>query len=66
MANKFNVDDRVKFPRDVYEYPFVYMHGVVTKVYSKYGGFFYPELYDVQFDNGKFQQGYLPHGLQAE
>ena len=44
------------------------LHGSVIKAYCEWGMFgYYPELYDVTWDNGnKFNKAYLPHGLQFE
>jgi hypothetical protein len=44
------------------------LHGEVIRAYSDYGMFgFYPELYDVKWDDGsKINKAYLPHGLEPE
>lgn len=70
MSTKFKKGDRVKFPRDVYEWPFIYMYGTVIEVYSYWSKFlhiFYPELYAVKWDNKEtINYSYLPHGLERE
>ena len=61
----FTVGERVKRLEDVYKPKSRMMFGVVTKKYSDYESQFgpYPELYEVQWDDGKIGKGYLPHGL---
>ena len=67
---KFNVGDRVKFPKDVWTFPFDYKFGTIVERYGMraskiIGGFWYDELYAVQFDNeDNVRYSHLPHGLE--
>ncbi len=40
--------------------------GIVVKIYSDYESWFgpYPELYEVKFNGGLIERGFLPHGLE--
>ena len=65
-----NVNDRVKRRVDVFDENSPYKYGTVVKCYSraiKNYGFVrlgpYPELYDVKWDDGEIEEGYLPHGI---
>lgn len=68
MRWKFEVGDRVQRHVNVYDRSSKLMRGVVVRRYadnySRYGP--YPELYEVEWDCGHNQEGFLPHGLQAE
>lgn len=67
---RFQVGDRVTRPEDVFVQNSPLMKGTVTRTYTKHTYYpeseidwFYPELYEVQWDNGKVGLGYLPHGI---
>lgn len=65
---KFKVGDRVVRRADVYDPMSPLRHGAVIRVYSRYGTQHgdYPELYNVQWDDGEEERAFLPHGLDLE
>lgn len=70
----FEVGDRVVRPRDVFDAGSSLMHGVVVARYSRparrYGDSTvlgpYPELFAVEWDDGRIQQDFFSHGLRKE
>jgi hypothetical protein len=64
----FQAGDRVQRHVDVYDHRSRLRHGAVVCVYGKRSERFgiYPELYDVQWDDGRVEHGFLPHGLSRE
>lgn len=61
---RFRVGDRVQRHSNVMDLTSRLMRGRVIRVYSDTSQFgHYPELYDVEWDHGKTDGGYLPHGL---
>lgn len=72
---KFQVGDRVIRPKDVYKRDSPIKHGTVSRRYSAPKKVYlegdlilgpYPELYEVQWDDGSTGKGFLPHGLDRE
>jgi hypothetical protein len=65
MAMKFNVGDRVARQEDVFDPSSRWMTGTVVRCYSDFASRFgpYPEIYAVEWDDGRYAAGYLPHGL---
>jgi len=65
------VGDIVERLSDVYDVNSRNMIGIITRKYSKpkmiYGPDLilgpYPELYSVQWFNGRHEKGFLPHGI---
>lgn len=65
---KFQINERVIRLKDVYNQRSEMQHGKIIGAYgcmSKRLGY-YTELYDVQWDSGKIQSAFLPHGLDKE
>jgi hypothetical protein len=62
---KFNKGDLVLRRADVFDERSRLMTGTVTDAYNDYASRFgpYPELYEVTWDDGSVERGYLPHGL---
>ena len=71
MKYKFKIGDRVIREIDIYNPDLGIKKGTVTNRYSKPLKRFpsgtvlgpYDELYEVHWDNGKLEEGFLPHGL---
>jgi hypothetical protein len=73
---RFLPGDRVTRLKDVFNSASPLLHGTVICVYgSRFRwemldgellDWVYPEQYDVEWDNGKKEKGYLPHGLDLE
>jgi len=71
---RFAIGQRVIRPVDVYNKNSPLRHGKIIYVYdSTYynsdpdlSDWYYPELYDVRWDDGKIGRGYLRHGLNQE
>jgi len=67
---RFQINERVQRLKDVFNQRSVMQHGKIQRVYSytsktlAHG--YYPEMYDVQWDSGKIENGFLPHGLDKE
>lgn len=74
MKTKFIIGDRVKREIDIFKVDSEFKYGKIIKVYSepikKYRGGLvlgpYPELYEVLWDSGQTEKGFLPHGLDFE
>jgi hypothetical protein len=63
--DQLKIGDRVRRRIDVYNDNSNYKTGTVTKKYSKTTQFgFYPEIYEVLWDNDRTKKGYLKHGLE--
>lgn len=67
----WNVGDRVQRRLDVYDDSSAVRHGRVALRYSiiNIGSEYsqdYPEVYAVQWDDGRFEKGFLAHGLDKE
>lgn len=64
---KWRIGDRVCRNTDVYDQSSSLLCGTVINRYSDYTSRFgpYPELYEVEWDGGIRQRGFLPHGLDA-
>jgi len=64
---RWRIGDRVCRHEDVFNRSSTLMVGTVIERYSdtvsKFGP--YPELYEVEWDGGIRQRGFLPHGLDA-
>ena len=67
---KFKINDRVKREINIYNRSEGFKFGIITLRYSRpedqYGDITlgpYKELYDVLWDDGKAERGFLPHGL---
>lgn len=67
---RFKRGDRVSREIDIYDLTKGLRFGIIIKVYRKpvkqYNSFKlgpYPELYKVLWDDGKTEEGFLPHGL---
>lgn len=41
-------------------------YGIIIERYTNYvnTGYYYPELYEVEWSDGQLERGFLPHGLQ--
>ena len=68
-GNRFKVGSRVVRNEDVFSRKSKLMHGTVVRVYAyqsvNHG--FYPEVYAVKWDHRNDEDdGYLPHGINAE
>ena len=67
MYPVFAVGQRVSRRIDAYDSKSPFRFGNVIRRYSRlntrYGD--YPELYEVQWDDGSIGRAYLPHGLTA-
>ena len=70
LIPRWQVGERVKRRRDVYDQKSPFRHGDVVLRYSAtypsrpdLPAHDYPELYAVQWDDGKFERGFLRHGL---
>lgn len=73
---KFQYGDRVVRREDVFNPNSPLKRGTITCVYGRHfycelsGGevmdWNYDEMYDVVWDSGKVEKGFLPHGLDAE
>ena len=70
---KFKIGDRVKREIDIYNRMEGFKFGIITLRYSRpedqYGDITlgpYKELYDVLWDDGKAERGFLPHGLDID
>lgn len=65
---RFQINERVQRLKDVYNQRSEMQHGKIHRVYSytseRFG--YYPEMYDVQWDAGKIEVRFLPHGLNKE
>lgn len=71
LAPSWNVGDRVQRRFDVYDYDSPFQHGAVALRYSitDTGSEYsqgYPEIYAVRWDDGRFEKGFLAHGLDKE
>jgi len=74
MGNKHSVGDRVCREKDVFKRNSGKKHGVVSRRYSEPRKVIskdvvlgpYPELYEVTWDDGTVEKGFLPHGISAE
>lgn len=69
--DKFAIGDRVQRRVDVMSLTSGYRRGTVIARYRDYSKFHnpklnYPELYQVEWDDGQVEKGFLPHGLQPE
>jgi len=70
---KFKINDRVKREVDIFDKTKGYKTGRIIRQYSKpekkyYSGLIlgpYPELYEVLWDNGIKEKGFLAHGIDA-
>ena len=67
---KFNIGDNVSREIDIYNKSKGLKIGKIIRRYSKpqkrYSDLMlgpYPELYEVEWNNGKKESGFLPHGL---
>ena len=59
--------DRVQRRSDVFDDSSPLKKGVIRRRYSNINVFGnYPELYEVLWDSGKIEEGFLPHGLDKE
>ena len=72
IDTKYSVGERVSRPIDVYGDHDIKKFGVITAVYDEWTpsrcdgdmpAMHYEELYEVQWDDGKVEKGFLPHGL---
>ena len=66
---KFQIGDRVVRRKDVHDRTSELLHGTVSKAIRNWKGirgWNYPEIYSVTWDDGKVENGFLPHGLDFE
>ncbi|KKM67021.1 hypothetical protein LCGC14_1475370 [marine sediment metagenome] len=72
MSFQHTIGERVKREINIYHPEKGIRFGIVIKRYSrpekKYANLGitlgpYPELYDVKWDDGSFEEGFLPHGI---
>ena len=71
LIPRWSVGERVKRRVDVYDQMSLFRHGVVALRYSiiDTGSEYsqdYPEVYAVQWDDGRFEKAFLRHGLEVE
>lgn len=69
---KFKINDRVSREIDIYDRSKGLKIGTIKRLYSKPEEKCcnsilspYPELYGVFWDNRKYEEGFLPHGINA-
>lgn len=68
---RFAKGSRVQRRKNVYDEKSEMLHGEIIRCYQKSAEINdiiidYDELYEVEWDDGKTQKGFLPHGLDHE
>lgn len=65
MSQPWRIGDRVSRRIDVYDESSRLLTGTVVDAYSDHDSRFgsYPELYEVEWDGGRRERGFLRHGL---